>query len=318
MSEHFATLFDAGFLPQGLALYHSLRRHCPQVVLWVLSMDHDVERVISALDLPGLRVVPLKDVETKELLEVKSGRTRGEYCWTLTSWVFRMVFDRAPSASRVTYVDADVSILSDPTIPIEEMMRAGKGVLITPHAYAPEYDGYRRLSGTFCVQFLTVANTPQALAVADHWRGQCLAWCFNRTEPGRFGDQMYLETWPQEFPQVVHVVDQPWRFLAPWNVLHVLDREKRSGVFVTYHFHSARIGDAGLVRLQEGYRLGRGVAPIHRQYLSDLQVAVTWLRRAGFTPKSQYHPPRGWRFLLRAWKILVGRCQLAVLPGDNP
>ena len=37
--EHFVTLFDAAFLPQGLALHRSLRRHAGDFTLWRVCVD---------------------------------------------------------------------------------------------------------------------------------------------------------------------------------------------------------------------------------------------------------------------------------------
>ncbi len=107
--EHFVTLFDASFLPIGLALYSSLKAHAQPFRLWVLAIDEGVERHLARLGLPDLTVIPLRSFETPALLAVKPGRTRAEYCWTMTPFTCQAVFDRDPSAQRATYVDADVS-----------------------------------------------------------------------------------------------------------------------------------------------------------------------------------------------------------------
>lgn len=311
--EHFVTLFDAFFLPQGLALHRSLLRHCPHAVLWVLAMDEAVERHLKALALPRLRVVALVDVETPALLAVKVQRTRGEYCWTMTPWVFRTVFDQDPSARRATYLDADVAILSDPVVPLEEMAARGQSVLITPHAYAPQYADFAEHSGIYCVQFLTVVNNPEGLAVVDRWRDQCLEWCFARKEPGRFGDQMYLDTWPRDFP-CVHVVDDPWRFLGPWNHRHaVLGLGRRSG-FVTYHFHGLRCQAGRRIQVNLGYRLGPGFQTIARNYLQDLGVARRLMAGVGAPWPVQAPLPGRWQSIKDVLKQWLGMLHLAQVP----
>src|SRR5580700_1649533 len=114
--EHFVTLFDDSFLPIGLALYESLVAHAGPFRLWVVAIDDAVENHLSQLALPDLTVIPLRTLETPELLAVKPGRTRAEYCWTLTPFTAQAVFDRDPTARRATYVDADVFFSADPRI----------------------------------------------------------------------------------------------------------------------------------------------------------------------------------------------------------
>src|SRR4029079_1632008 len=90
-------------------------------------------------------------------LAVKSNRTFVEYCWTLTPCTPKLVFDRDPSAQRVTYLDADMFFLKEPTPVFEEWEASGKSVLITDHAYHAEYD-QSATSGQYCVQFLSFAK----------------------------------------------------------------------------------------------------------------------------------------------------------------
>src|SRR6266581_1565030 len=82
--EHYVTLFNTSYLAAGLSLHRSLCEHAGAFRLWVLCMDTTVETCLRELDLPEVSVIPLSEVETAALVAVKSGRTAGEYCWTLT------------------------------------------------------------------------------------------------------------------------------------------------------------------------------------------------------------------------------------------
>ena len=85
--EHFVTLFDSNFMLSGLALHESLMMHCPEARLWIVAAD-DLSLVqLRRLDLPGVQIVPLAEIEKTELLRVKPDRTRGEYCWTITPFL---------------------------------------------------------------------------------------------------------------------------------------------------------------------------------------------------------------------------------------
>jgi len=98
--EHYVTLFDSLFLPQGLALHASLERHGRPYTLWILCVDTDACHVLKKLALPHVRLLELDRLETDELRLVKPTRTRGEYCWTLTPFAPRFVFEADETVRR--------------------------------------------------------------------------------------------------------------------------------------------------------------------------------------------------------------------------
>ncbi len=265
--EHYVTLFDAGFLPQGLALHASMERHAGSYTLWILCVGEQAYSVLTELRLPNVRLIRTEDVETAELLSVKPTRTRGEYCWTLTPFAPRFVFEADASVQRVTYLDADLWFLRDPAPIFRELEASGKQVLITDHAYAPEYDDAASY-GRFCVQFLTF-NRDGGEIVRKWWEERCIEWCYARREDGKFGDQKYLDDWPERFGQWVHVLADEELALAPWNASRF-----HFGNPVFYHFQGLRIISERLV----GLGLGRLVVPasvvrnVYRPYLRELRT----------------------------------------------
>ncbi|MDO9009751.1 MAG: glycosyl transferase [Thiobacillus sp.] len=294
--EHYVTLFDSFFLPQGLALHASMERHAGSYTLWVLCMDEAAHDVLTRLRLPNLKLLALSQLETPELLAVKPGRTRGEYCWTLTPFSPRFVFEAAPDVERVTYLDADLWFRKNPAPIFREFAASGKGVQITDHAYAPEYDS-TVTSGQFCVQFMTF-HRQRGEAVRKWWEARCLEWCFARYEDGKFGDQKYLDDWQERFPEEVHVLVQKELLLAPWNVTRF-----PYGQAVVYHFQGLRILAGKKVVLAPTYSLPRFVvANIYEPYLRDLRAVVMQLERAGWEVLKQSAPP-GW---LESVKPLLG------------
>ena len=302
--EHFVTLFDASFLPIGLALYRSLEAHARPFRLWVLAVDADAERYLTQLALPDLTVIPLGEFETPPLLAVKPGRTRAEYCWTMTPFACQAVFDRDPSARRATYVDADVFFLDDPRILLQELDESGKQVLITEHAYAPNYDRSHD-SGRFCVQFLTFDRSDPAREVMCWWQERCLEWCFARYENGKFGDQVYLDMWPTLFGDRVHIVRQVEKTLAPWNVRCFSQRVREPLKPVMYHFHGLRLLPGRRARLFKFYDVGPAGLAIYREYLAALSDSFATLDRAGIQVPCHALPGErfGWlKRLARRWE----------------
>lgn len=232
--EHYVTLFDSLYLPQGLSLHRSMQRHANEYTLWILCMDDEVHGVLGKLQLPNVRLLQLSAIETDELKRVKPTRTKGEYCWTLTPFTPRFVFEANPRVGRVTYLDADMWFRKSPAPIFAEFEASGKSVLITDHAYAPEYDE-SVTSGQYCVQFMTFVREGGE-TVRAWWEARCLEWCFARVEDGKFGDQKYLDDWPERFPEHVHVLRNKELLLAPWNAT----RYPFSGA-ACWHFHSLRI-----------------------------------------------------------------------------
>ena len=232
--EHYVTLFDSLFLPQGLALHCSMERHIRNFTLWILCVNDETHTILLLLNLPNVRLLQLSNLETATLLRVKANRTSGEYCWTLTPFAPRFVFEADATVQRVTYLDADLWFCKPPTSIFQEFFASGKHVLITDHAYAPEYDK-STLSGRYCVQFMTFDREGGEL-VRKWWEERCVEWCYNRHEEGRFGDQKYLDDWPERFVNSVHVLSNKELALAPWNAKRY---PASSAVF--FHFHEFRL-----------------------------------------------------------------------------
>jgi hypothetical protein len=234
MAEHFVTLFDSHYLLHGLALHRSMQRHVKAYTLWVLCVDDKVFEVLTDLKLPNVHLLQLSKLETVDLLRVKAARSTAEYCWTLTPFAPRFVFEAQTKVDRVTYLDADLWFLKHPQPIFDELNASNKTVLITEHAYAPLYDQSAK-SGKYCVQFLTFTRHGGEV-VRKWWEERCIEWCYARIENGKFGDQKYLDDWPERFGQSVHVLQNKKHALAPWNATRFSQTQA-----IFYHFHGLRI-----------------------------------------------------------------------------
>jgi len=309
--EHYITLFDSGFTPQGLALHASLRRHAGEFTLWVLCMDEKAKASLDRLNEPTIRTVALAEVETPELLAVKPGRSRAEYCWTLTPFTPDIVFSRSPDARRATYIDADVYLMKSPAPIFEEFERSGKAVLITDHAYDPEYD-QSASSGQFCVQFITFQRDVSR-PVLSWWQDKCIEWCFARIEDGKFGDQRYLDEWPTRFGSLVHILQQLDVMLAPWNAR----RFPYSGA-IAWHFHGLRLLPNDKVLLHSYYVVPACVDRyVYEPYVGQLKKSLDLLGekviQAG-GPKAVYRLKRVVRNVLRALRNVGPNSIIGRLP----
>jgi hypothetical protein len=304
--EHFVTLFNSLFLPQGLALHMSMERHVREYVLWILCVDDETYEVLGRLDLPNVRRLKLSDLETPELLDVKPGRTIGEYCWTLTPFAPRFVFEADPTVERVTYIDADLWFRKHPKPIFNEFDASGKQVLITDHAYAPEYD-QSATSGQFCVQFMTFTRDGGD-TVRKWWEERCIEWCFARFEDGKFGDQKYLDDWPERFGDVVHVLRDKELALAPWNASRF-----PYGNAVFYHFHGLRLITENKIEIGNYFLPNALRRDVYQAYYEDMRKSLEQLQRVGVKlvpqAKSVSFARRYYRKLqrlkARIWPLLI-------------
>jgi hypothetical protein len=279
--EHYVTLFDSLFLPQGLALHLSMERHAGSYTLWVLCVDDDVYDALIRFNLPNIRLLKLSKLETPELLAVKSARSKGEYCWTLTPLAPRFVFEADAEVSRVTYLDADLWFRKNPTPIFKEFSASGKQVLITDHGYAPEYD-QSATSGQYCVQFMTFTRNGGEL-VRKWWEERCIEWCFARFEDGKFGDQKYLDDWPERFESSVHVLERQEWTQAPWNAIRYPFSQ---GIF--YHFQGLRIAEGHTIDFCSIYSLPSIlIENVYEPYVDDLAKAIKEISYLGLVVKPQ-------------------------------
>lgn len=232
--ENFVTILNSTFLPQGLALNKSLEKNLIKYNLWIICVDDQAFDILTSLNIQFIKPIKLSTFETVELLNAKKSRTIAEYCWTLTPFAPRFVFDTDKSVKRVTYVDADLYFIDDPAPIFSELENSNKKVLITEHAYSPECD-QTQISGKYCVQYITYVRDGSEI-VREWWEKRCLEWCYARHEDGKYGDQKYLEKWPVLFGELVHVLKNRHFAMGPWNAT----KYEYSGA-IFYHFHGVRL-----------------------------------------------------------------------------
>lgn len=254
--RHFCTYFDHGYLPKGLVMLTTLKRHCPDAFVHVLCLDDACHAIMKRLVLPDVRLYTLPELEAadSQLAACKQGRSTIEYYWTMTPCLPTYLYDLEPSLDSLTYLDADLFFMSDPRVLFDEV--PGASVLLMPHRF-PDNLREREAYGIYNVSWLTFANSSFGRACLAWYREKCLEWCYYKLEETRCGDQKYLDYFAENFSGV-HALRHIGAGLAPWNVGQYRFSRRPNGtitadnaVVIFYHAHAFwnvcwRIYDTGV------------------------------------------------------------------------
>jgi hypothetical protein len=251
---HFCTYFDSNYLSRGLCLLDSLERHCPEFTLTVLCLDDACLERIKSLQRQTVFPVSLTELEAAnpELLTVKGGRNRLEYYYTCGPTFIRYALNRDPGVELMTYLDADLYFYSSPQ-PLFDAFE-GRSIGVIGH-HLPEFR-VKKKHGLFNVGWVSFRRDQDGLACLNRWRTQCVEWCYERHEGGKFADQRYLDEWPKKY-NGFYEFSHHGANVAGWNAGDYRFSLREGRVFVDddqlifYHFHgfkkiSSRIYNANL------------------------------------------------------------------------
>lgn len=291
MKTILCTLYNSLYLDKGLVLYDSLCESAKDFKLYVLCMDDKCYDVLEEIKKDNHIPIRLSDFEEgdTELLKAKGNRSVGEYCWTCSSSFIRYILKHYKEPV-CTYIDADMYFYSDPQLLVDEMLSAGKSVLITPHRFPKNKEHLADIVGKYCVEFNTFCNTPESLEVLEYWRNRCLECCSNLGDGVHWGDQKYLEELVQKF-DCVNVCENKGAGVAPWNIIMY---DMNDLPFIFYHFQSVKYVTRNIINTgvltYPGIKLDL-VYHIYYKYLNDIERKKSYLElQYGISTFLKSHP----------------------------
>lgn len=248
--RHYCSLWDRNYMVQGVALHKSLLEHSSEDFrLYVLCMDEETEKLLTILSLPKLIRLRLRDFEAPMMHErIRAGRTWQEYCWTCGSNLTNFLM-KSLEMPELTYLDADTCFFSDPLTVFKEI--DDRSIAFIPHRFPPALRHKEALNGRFNVSWVTFRATNAGKTCLDVWASQCREWCYARSEDGKFGDQGYLDKWPEYYPDDSHIIANIGVGLAPWNISQYTITKESGRILVDgtplvfYHYHELKESDDG-------------------------------------------------------------------------
>lgn len=253
MTRYYCTYFDKNYLVKAIALMESLSTHEKNsYVLYAICLDEISRAMLEKIKVPNVETIPLHLIEMRNpaLASARGNRSLVEYYWTLTPSIIFWLFENNPHIDALTYVDADMYFFSSPDPVFAEF--EGSSVIIHEHRFPDEFKSLE-VHGKYNVGLLCFRRDSAGLKVLSWWRDRCLEWCYARLEDGKFGDQLYLNNWPEQFSGV-KVLEHIGAGVAPWNHTQYSFRyDRKQGVMVDdsalifYHFHSFTFVMPGLM-----------------------------------------------------------------------
>ena len=197
-------------------MWTSLKRMSPSASLHVLCLDDACREILAGLALPDVHLHALKELEDRDpdLLRARANRSLVEYYSTLTPCLPLHIFKVHPEVTRLTCVGADLFFFADPQPVLDEIGDSVVGLI--EHRFPAELAD-REQFGRFNLGWLTFRRDPIAIKCLETWREQCIEWCYDRLEPGRFGAQKYLDEWPGGSDRI-RIVQHRGANVAPWNL----------------------------------------------------------------------------------------------------
>jgi hypothetical protein len=252
MKYNFCTYFDRNYLAKGLCLISSLiKHHGDDVRIFVVCMDEITRLILLKLSLIQVIPIPLHEIEEGDqlLLGCRNDRSLVEYLWTSTPTIILRILERNSEIETITYVDADMFCYAN-TQPIFDEL-SNSSVMIHEHRF-PDILAHLVKYGRFNVGLLVFRRDSSGFEVLNWWRERCIEWCKAELVDNKFGDQRYLDSWPEQF-KGVKVTENIGIGTAPWNHSQYIFHKQNDRLFVNntplliYHFHAFNILNEGVI-----------------------------------------------------------------------
>ena len=240
----------------------SLTKYCKNLTIFVLCIDNETKAIMEKINFVQIKCIKLSEVENDELKLAKKNRTTAEYCWTLASSFTWHVMQNYKEIDLITYLDADIFFYSEVEPIFKEIGNAS--IAIIEHRFSPPLK-YLQINGRFCVEWNSFRRDKEGIKCLDTWRKQCLDWCYYKLEGDKMGDQKYLDSWPNTYPNC-HIIKDIGAGIAPWNYsqykITVNNKTIRinNKKLIFYHFHQFQI-----LMNNKFYRLGETYTEIKKE-----------------------------------------------------
>jgi hypothetical protein len=272
--NHYCTYFDSNYLPRGIAMIRSLRRHDPNALIYVLCLDDNTFDVMAASS-ENVTLIHIDELLSAdpEFADSRNNRTLIEWYFTATSCLVNYIVKKYPTINNLYYLDSDLYFYNSVQPLIEESKNAAAQII--EHRFSKQMQ-HLLVYGRFNVGWIGFSTTAEGLALIHDYRSSCIDWCYEKLEGDRYGDQKYLDQWPQKFPSCV-ISKHLGANVAVWNISdRTLTRQGKDtfiddSKLIFYHFQGvARLKSGNYVIKGDPLLLGNYFELLYASYLNEL------------------------------------------------
>lgn len=231
--RHFCTHFDINYTPHARVLAESLYSVSPSSKLIAFCLDDE-----SYSDLLGNLPINVKlyhysvlEKVYPEMLTAKNNRSKIEYFYTCSPIICDYALNYLEDVLEVTYLDADLYFFSSPEPIFNELDGASVGIIEHRFNF---FTRRNKVYGIYNVGWITFRKDAHGIACVKSWKDNCIDWCYQRLEDGKYADQKYLDYWQQQFDGV-RVINHLGANVAIWNIGNYRLSLKNNKIFVNKH-----------------------------------------------------------------------------------
>ncbi len=242
--KYYCTHFDINYIGQSLSLYDSLVKHAGHFTLFMFCMDDTSFLQLEKSNLSNVIIIPYwkLEMDIQQLEMAKRNRNRVEYFYTCSPAICFYVLKNFRKVDLITYLDADLFFFSSPEPLFSELADASVGIIEHRFHWSSKRS---RVYGNFNVGWINFRKDKCGLECLTGWLNNCIEWCYQRLEDGKYADQKYLDKWVAEYSNV-KILKNIGANLAIWNIgnykLSYIDKEVivDTEKLIFYHFASLK------------------------------------------------------------------------------
>lgn len=241
MKINVVTLFDKNYAMRAIAFYDALVK-LGQYKFWFLCLDNETKKMMRNLKLPNVVFMTMEELDDQELLNTENNRSRAEFIFTSKSaWIYHVI-NNITEGEAIIFDDCDLFYFSSPDELLLNMEKNHCSIGIVPHRFPKSKEYMNEKVGKFNAGLLYLISDKNSKLCISEWRKQCIDWCYLKYEKDRFGDQLYMNKWPEKYHGVYEIKDKGVN-LGSWSIYDFKITQKNKVFYIDenrlicYHFH---------------------------------------------------------------------------------
>ncbi|MEI8128561.1 MAG: hypothetical protein WCG95_02985 [bacterium] len=205
-------------------------------------MDDESFSYLKNLKLNSVYVISYLDLEESipELKNAKLNRSLIEYFYTCSPAICYYALMNFIEIDLITYLDSDLYFFSSPEPLFTELENKSIGIIAHRFNWLTKHN---LKYGIFNVGWVSFRKDDIGLNCLTDWMFDCINWCYQKLENGKYADQKYLDIWPEKYSKLC-IIKNICANVAIWNIGNYKLSNVGNDIFVNgeklifYHFAS--------------------------------------------------------------------------------